>query len=1769
MIRDISQTGPVDEIDPGNMLDKLQEIQNEIVMKEERLRLLKSLQGKGITTADIFSFNKKQADLRVVDKSLDKPTSRVTMSAKIRDAYKSLEMSWCIRQNIRKQCRSLLGGKGFNARNLNRKTRQKAKHNNNFREKSAKNIYKEKHLAKKQLAQLPERGKTCRKSFKPTVCPDRLIEFESLPIFRTPEEMPKPQQPVGPYICDPNLVLSANEILVLNKDPKYSLMEPCTMDTFLLEKEKSLAKYRFGRQERAKKSEGSNIVITHSSPKEGGDSDKDDRDKLWSLWAKEKHRHIYDPFENTINFEQRRPTDYKLNKRICLPRPLNEAEEFGCELKKREYVREFNQYLAENKKNNKHKDHRTKKIKTGPTFLNLNKKEKEGAESLKKRIRNGEIMVIPTDKSARFSVMTTNQYIQAGEVHTNKDERISWKTVKYLRNQVNSHMSWLGEIFKYSNGTNHERMASNLVVSDLDLPEMSLLTKDHKSWSVESGSPVPTRPIVSGNSTVNTHLSELLSELIEPVALEADGAEVQSSEEALSLIDTLNKLAMTGELDSSNALHRVMPTLYNSTAQPHPYDPAEANYYAHELLEQNKECVSDNKNLSGRVGEKLENDGGGLPRDDLTPQVLPQSTPPAHAISLMDQREQGQVDENTESSAYTTNESTENPAYTTIVNTENSAYITDENTENPAYTTSENTENPAYTTDGGWDIVNDVLQVLIEEGEATRSNVPGEQRKKINDYFQSSTLPGKEDHCPRTWVEAMEQSARDEYYSDKGTLTYRIEQGTKSGNWWADRNLKRNENEELKHKKSVIQDMNEPPVMVGSDVIGLYPNLYPVNVAKITGDTVGRSKIRFTGIDYSLLLIYLFLILGSTTMTRIGLGDSIPRKKSKSLENIKSLSSTLNKDKESWDLSGVNFDDEHKKTMLSTVVQIMVLLMTSTTCYRFGGKIYRQKGGLGIGLRGSAAVARIVMCRWDQTWARLMKECNINLLLFYRYVDDIRTMLRPILKGWYWKNNTWVFDQTIEDTRTPHERTIQEIGKSMNGVWDFLKLTTESEADFTDGFLPTLDFAMKVESNGYIKYTFYSKPMSSNILLTRGTALSHNCIFSSIRQDLVRRLTNVDYSMGKEKRVNIVENFIQLVVNSGHSFQYTKAVVLQALSKYVYMVGRDKLPIEDKHYLPLHRPRGYDRVRRNLSKYTQQATWYTGSDLKEKFNNGWKKWIVSKRDRRLRSALKNAAKNPLTKPNAFIKIKQGIAPSAKERKKHATVMFVPKTPGGELIDRLQLMEDNLHNKIGWSTKLVEKPGRPLHNLFRKSFPMEEGCERGKECGLCQNDGNGCTTKRAVYVATCDWCEEGSDKATYIGETSRQAGRRVREHIENVLKWKPESFILDHWVREHGLSTVPPPFSFKIVASHKDALSRQLHEAVLIGNRGTLNRKSEFASNRIIRLESKGSTWEEEKKQVEERRNQRLHEQTVQNFICVMKSVASNNKRKYENAISVQNVNLDLEPHLPTTFRSNSKRLRMETSTPKHYRDPKNITVGSSPLDHDQLSTWDSSIELSGVVSEGTMSLDGDCNKSNASSLCNKTNKLEMTPPAVETTPQEMASNSIAANEYFEASDMFRRRIRSMPGLGASQYKPVIAPAALNKSRSMGDVDLLRLNKRDMTFQASGKTFYIEDWVVKEGTYGFDVLFMDDNEAIELETEEIIRDRTKNKLFQIFIKACGNKIPKRRHAGKSVGVLATPGKRKFSFSLPEPSPSDEGTASTARKKQCQVRQVDNSELNADA
>ena len=128
------------------------------------------------------------------------------------------------------------------------------------------------------------------------------------------------------------------------------------------------------------------------------------------------------------------------------------------------------------------------------------------------------------------------------------------------------------------------------------------------------------------------------------------------------------------------------------------------------------------------------------------------------------------------------------------------------------------------------------------------------------------------------------------------------------------------------------------------------------------------------------------------------------------------------------------------------------------------------------------------------------------------------------------------------------------------------------------------------------------------------------------------------------------------------------------------------------------------------------------------------------------------------------------------------------------------------------------------------------------------------TKRVVYKAECEQClkttgnninevklvqdyTEVPSQGVYIGETSRQFGTWVNEHMQNMMKFKKESFIIDHWMNEHGTASIPPQFKFSIIDTHRDALSRQLQEAIFIRELGNLNRKQEFRLNELIRIKS--------------------------------------------------------------------------------------------------------------------------------------------------------------------------------------------------------------------------------------------------------------------------------------------------------------------------------------------
>ena len=396
--------------------------------------------------------------------------------------------------------------------------------------------------------------------------------------------------------------------------------------------------------------------------------------------------------------------------------------------------------------------------------------------------------------------------------------------------------------------------------------------------------------------------------------------------------------------------------------------------------------------------------------------------------------------------------------------------------------------------------------------------------------------------------------------------------------------------------------------------------------------------------------------------------------------------------------------------------------------------------------------------------------------------------------------------------------------------------------------------------------------------------------------------------------------------------------------------------------------------------------------------------------------------------------------------------------------------------------------------------------------------------------------ESSYKGLYIGETSRQIGTRIEEHLNNLKLWNKESFILLHWMTEHGVSAEPPPFSYKTVATHGDALSRQLHEAVLIRSRGDLNRKYEFASNELVRLQSKGYSWEEQKEQKAAQQQEIKLKSCIESFISVMRNVCNFNSRKRKKSNKVDFIECSRLRQVYSGPHKPKKRRTMDTSTPRSYRDKPLLRLEQSPVDSG------SSMEISGQdTSEGT---NGSLNdrQHESPTMRKAMERMIITPIKLEGVVLTKARMSVTAIEHSDSDASFRKRSTSVP-VGVDKQIITKPKLRMDRSYSVGEVDFLSWNSDDsMGGSLCGKKVYLDPWVEDSGTYGLEYLFLGEEEKEDMNVEEMVINITKNKLHSIFLKSCTRPIQSYRafnNVNKATppGVLVTPGKRKIPF-LPD-------------------------------
>ena len=310
----------------------------------------------------------------------------------------------------------------------------------------------------------------------------------------------------------------------------------------------------------------------------------------------------------------------------------------------------------------------------------------------------------------------------------------------------------------------------------------------------------------------------------------------------------------------------------------------------------------------------------------------------------------------------------------------------------------------------------------------------------------------------------------------------------------------------------------------------------------------------------------------------------------------------------------------------------------------------------------------------------------------------------------------------------------------MNSIYKNIQFESELCEDFKDDKLPTLDFKIWAEKGanedipeGMVLYSYFEKEMTSPYCIMERTAMAENSKIASLSQDLIRRMTNTSEMVPQEVRDEIVEKYVSKLTVSGYNKDQVRRIVEAGLKGY-----QTKLVKCAKNGTKLHRSAKSTLAGRQKKKLLEKITWFRNNMDKEDGSD-------SDKDNTRTIYKKNKTSVKKNSPDKKLEI--------------LTVLFVPRTPGGELAARLRSAENEISKITGDLVKIVESAGTKMKSQLHKSNPWAGSlCDRD-DCLVCKNNGEkqgDCKRRNVVYKTTCRRCQEKGVAKSYYGESARTA-----------------------------------------------------------------------------------------------------------------------------------------------------------------------------------------------------------------------------------------------------------------------------------------------------------------------------------------------------------------------------------------------------------------------------
>ena len=190
------------------------------------------------------------------------------------------------------------------------------------------------------------------------------------------------------------------------------------------------------------------------------------------------------------------------------------------------------------------------------------------------------------------------------------------------------------------------------------------------------------------------------------------------------------------------------------------------------------------------------------------------------------------------------------------------------------------------------------------------------------------------------------------------------------------------------------------------------------------------------------------------------------------------------------------------------------------------------------------AAAELVMQDWSEKYNQILMNSGLSTPLLAGYVDDGRQGTSTLKIGMRYNKdmNKFTHSQDAEQEdknkkvmgESRNERMARVCLVAMNSVNEDLEFTVESQEEYENERLPTLDFAIWQEDMGTLNHSYFQKDMKSPYVIMSRSAMATQQKIQILSNEVTRRIFNINKDKNTQQEYNkMLDKMTQELRNSG------------------------------------------------------------------------------------------------------------------------------------------------------------------------------------------------------------------------------------------------------------------------------------------------------------------------------------------------------------------------------------------------------------------------------------------------------------------------------------------------------------------------------------------------------------------------------------------------------------------------------------------------------------